>query len=116
MTQFDETILDHNALQELREDLEDAFQGFVQTFIRGAREGLALMAAALDSNDLVEVARQAHALQGTVGYLGARRLSAQLQALQESAQGGNARSLAGILAAETEDFSDLEKQIVEFMS
>ncbi len=113
MTKYEQTILDRQALRELHEDLGDAFQAFVQTLLGNARESLTLMGASLNSNDIVEVGRQAHALKGTVGYLGAMRLCAQLQTLQELAEAGNPAPMTGILATATVDFVALEKQLQE---
>ncbi len=113
LRKYDKTILDRQALQELHEDLGDDFQAFVQTFLGTAREGLTVMGTALHGNDIVQVGRQAHALQGTVGYLGAMRLYAQLQALQELADAGSPDPMAEILAAATTDFIELEKQLEE---
>ena len=114
LTMHDETILDRQALQELREDLEGAFLEFVQTVLGSARETLAAIGTALGSKDIVEVGRQAHALKGNVGYLGALRLSAQMEALQGLALAGNTEPMAGILTAALTDFSELEVQVLEF--
>jgi len=115
LRKYDETILDRQALQELHEDLGDAFQAFVQTFLGTAREALTVMSTALNSNDIVKVGRQAHALKGTVGYLGAMRLCAQLQTLQELADAGSPDPMAEILAAASVDFIELEKQLEEIL-
>ena len=112
---YDVTILERQALQELSEDLGDAFQDFVPTILGNARETLAAIGTALGSNDFVEVGRQAHALKGAVGYLGALRLSGQMQALQELAKAEDPDPMAGILTAALTDFIELEAQVLEFI-
>lgn len=112
MTEPEVTILDHQALAELREDLESDFEAFVRTFLDHARQALCDMDVALGHNDAADTGRQAHALKGSAGYLGAQRLAAQLEVLQQLGQAGEAAPMAGILAAASADFEELKIQLL----
>ena len=113
MTEHQDTILDPLVLQELREDLEDAFDGFVQKFLGNARESLAMMVTAAQRGESEAVGHQAHALKGTAGYLGAVKLCAQLEKLQQTAKDRDRDLMSGILAAASADFEVLETQLLE---
>ncbi len=106
-----DTILDMEALEELREDLEDAFDGFVQNFFGNARKALTDMDAALETGQAEQAGQLAHSLKGTAGYLGAVRLSARLEALQGMAKAGNHEPMAGVVAQVHKELEVLESAL-----
>ncbi len=107
MTGHQDTILDLQALQELREDLEDAFVAFVQNFLITGRESIAKINQCLLSGATEDARQIAHSLKGSAGYLGAVRLSAQLEGLQLMAAKGEADSMLGALQTLRNDFEVL---------
>ncbi len=116
MTKPQALQLDRQVLAELREDLDDAFAGFVQTFMRNGRLTLAHIAEALESDQPEEVARLAHSLKGTAGYLGATGLSSRLENLQFMVNHSQMDHLAGEHARAVQEFAELEAQLVEILS
>ena len=80
---------DDEALEELRDDLGEAFDGFVDGFFANAASELAALEAGLARGDLDEAGERAHKLKGTAGYLGAAGLSDCLARLQRSAAAGD---------------------------
>lgn len=77
--------LDEQALTELREDLGDAFAGFVSQFIATADAAFDQIDSLLERGDGAGVVEQAHCMRGTAGYLGALTLWQALEALQQAA-------------------------------
>lgn len=77
--------LDEQALAELREDLGDAFPGFVRQFIATADAAFDEIDRLLAGGDGAGAAAQAHMIRGTAGYLGALTLGQALDALQQAA-------------------------------
>jgi HPt (histidine-containing phosphotransfer) domain-containing protein len=93
---------DDEALEELRDDLGEAFDEFAAGFFANATAELQALQAGLAAGGLGEAAERAHKLKGTAGYLGAVGLSDCLAQLQRSAEAGDTER-AGRLAAEAVD-------------
>ena len=107
MAGHQDTILDRQALQELREDLEDDFEEFVRKFLTTGRESIAEINEYLQSGATEEARRIAHSLKGSAGYLGAVKLSTQLENLQQMAAKGGADPMLVVLLTVRDDFEVL---------
>lgn len=89
-----QTVLDQAQLDELRDDLGDAFGGFVNSFLGAMHAGLDELRGGLAAGDLTVVAKTAHRLKGSAGYLGTVALAQHLAELERLARDGEAAGAA----------------------
>lgn len=81
-----EPEFDDEALNELRDDLEDEFDTFVASFLSALQQGVDSMRREAANADYGAVSETAHGLKGTAGYLGASALVSRLGELQRDAR------------------------------
>jgi len=91
------SVLDHSMIEELR-GLDDG-QGavlaqLVQLFVGGAPERLAAMQAALAQGDFEQLSRHAHSLKSSAANLGAARMAACCQRLEDAGRSPAGREQA----------------------
>ena len=80
--------LDDDALEELEQDLGEAFTPFMNEFLDAMPRALDEVDAALSAADGAAAAAHAHRMKGTAAYLGAQALAAGLGELQHAAERG----------------------------
>lgn len=80
--------LDDDALEELEQDLGEAFTQFLNNFLEAMPHALDAVDAALSAGDGAAAAAHAHRMKGTAAYLGADALAACLGELQHAAEHG----------------------------
>jgi len=71
----DQPHLDTEALEELRDVMEDEFNSLIETFITDADKKLVALKEAIDANDASEVGKVSHSFKGSCSNIGAPMLS-----------------------------------------
>ena len=108
--------LDESQLAELREDLGDAFAGFVDGFREMARGLPAEIDADLARGALADAAARAHKLKGTAGYLGAVKVADSLARLQRAAETGDLEESRSLVTVLEGNLAALEPRLAAFTS
>jgi len=85
--------VDIEALEMLKEVMEDEFQLLIDTFVQDSTDRLVTLREALASGDADEVRRAAHSFKGSSSNIGAGPLSEICFALEE---GGRTNQLDGL--------------------
>ncbi|GLQ32342.1 Hpt domain-containing protein [Litoribrevibacter albus] len=67
--------LDIEALEELRDVMEDEFDCLIETFITDADKKLVALKAAIEANDPSEIGKVSHSFKGSCSNIGAPYLS-----------------------------------------
>lgn len=84
--------LDHEALAELKEVMQDDFQILISTFLSDSRERIRALQVALADSDAASFAKAAHSFKGSCINMGAPRLG---ELCLEAERKGREGSLAG---------------------
>jgi CheY-like chemotaxis protein len=76
--------------REMREvGVEDAVDGILDVFVKGAEQRIAALTATLVAGGTPEIKRAAHAFKSSAGTIGANRLAAVLDEMETAAEAGN---------------------------
>jgi two-component system, sensor histidine kinase and response regulator len=102
MPALDRETLDR--LHEMSRPGSDLVAEVIAIFLHDAPERLAALRGSTDRGDASELARVAHALKGSAGQLGARRVQALSARLEEIGRARTMESAAGLV-------SELEKEL-----
>lgn len=105
-------VLDRNTLDSIRglgqPGAPDPVAELCALFFEDMEGRLTRIRRAMGAGDRAEVARQAHAMKGTAGNLGARRMYQAARRLEAQARGGEpAGELAAELSLELERFREV---------
>jgi len=90
-------IIDNNAIDELREIMEDDFADLVGTLLRDMPLQLADIQAAVDRGDAETLYRTAHKLKSGSGSIGAPQLSELARQLELLGRSGDLTDVAPVL-------------------
>lgn len=85
--------LDTDALEELRDVMEDEFDCLIETFITDADKKLVALRAAIDADDAAEVGKVSHSFKGSCSNIGAPYLS---ELCRESEDKGRNQDISNI--------------------
>jgi len=89
----DQPHLDTEALEELRDVMEDEFNSLIETFITDADKKLVALKEAIDANDASEVGKVSHSFKGSCSNIGAPQLS---DLCRQSEDKGRGMDISGI--------------------
>lgn len=81
--------LDHTAIEELRDLLEEAFDDLIETYLNDAPEKVEGLARAAQAGDTAAVYQFAHSLKSSSANVGALWLSEIASDLEELSRSGN---------------------------
>ena len=83
--------------REMREvGVEDAVDGILDVFVQAADERIAAVTAALAAGSAPAIKRAAHAFKSSAGTIGAKRLAASLDQMEEAAAAGDIALARGL--------------------
>ncbi len=89
--------LDVNALDQLRSldapGSTELFRRLVETFVNETPMQLARLEDAIAAQDWTQASKQAHAVKGSAGNFGARRLVALCLEIEQAGKAGNAEAV-----------------------
>jgi HPt (histidine-containing phosphotransfer) domain-containing protein len=111
MTNADESVIDSETLQGLRElagDDTSFLPQMIDLYLKTATEKFPVLEAHLSSGRLKEVASICHQLKSSSGNLGALTLGKYFEAVEMSALGGNAGGAAAEFAKAKGEFPRVE--------
>jgi histidine phosphotransfer protein HptB len=93
-------LLDMNALEEMREVMEEEFSDLIHTYLENVATQLGTMRQALSDNDAEALHKEAHMLKSTCGFIGAKQLVGLMTNLETCGRQGRL-SEARVLMDET---------------
>lgn len=102
------THLDREILQTLQEVMEGQFPELINTFLNDSEERIRSLQKALATRDQEAVRRQAHSFKGSCNNLGAVRLAAFCQVMEEGGREGKLDGLENELVNIQQEFSQLK--------
>ena len=105
--------LDTEALDTLKEVMEDEFQLLIDTFIQDSSERLVNLQGALQRDDAEEVRRLAHSFKGSSGNIGAPHLSELCAQVEASGREAQLAGVASTLAAIETEFAAVKEELAQ---
>jgi CheY-like chemotaxis protein/HPt (histidine-containing phosphotransfer) domain-containing protein len=109
-------VLDAGVIAELR-NLQsgadsDFFNHLIDLFIQETPQRLAAIRAVVTSSDPAGLAREAHALKGSSAHLGASRMHALCEILEEQGHGGSTERASALLSVLEEEFTRVREALI----
>jgi len=109
------SVIDASVIAELR-GLQspanpDFFNHLIDLFINETPRRLAGIKAAVTGSNAAALAQEAHALKGSSAHLGARRMDALCEILEEQGRAGSINGAPGLLAALEEEFARVREAL-----
>ncbi len=89
--------LDKELLSELREIMEDEFPSLIETFLVESEKQYLAVQGAWQAQDLDELRREAHALKGSCGNVGALALNSLCADIERKAHEGETAGIEEML-------------------
>ncbi len=95
----DQPHLDHEALTELRDVMEDEFDTLINTFLEDSVERLSRLRSAVQQGDAVAYTKAAHSFKGSCINIGAPLLAEQCQQAERQGREGDLSASDGQITA-----------------
>lgn len=109
-----DTTLDLNTLNELREMLEEGLDELLAEYLDDTPNQIEQLRSAVNAGDIAAIASVGHALKGSSGNLGVNALYLLCQTLEQEAKGGSVADAAGSLAQIEAAFSRAKEDIAAY--
>ena len=106
--------LDEGALEQLRLDFEEEFDGLLVTFLESTPELIQALGRALAASDAATVRIHAHGLRSSVAGFGAIRLSKLAKRLEDDAAENNLVDAAWQLTAIEEEYTNVAAALLPY--
>jgi HPt (histidine-containing phosphotransfer) domain-containing protein len=108
--------LSYDALNSLKEVMEDDFGFLIDTFIKDSEDRLTTLHELVGGDDVDAIRRAAHSFKGSCSNLGALRLASLCSALERKALDRNIADLAVDLAEIEEAFLIVKQMMLDFLA
>jgi HPt (histidine-containing phosphotransfer) domain-containing protein len=108
--------LSYDALNSLKEIMEDDFNFLIETFIQDSQDRLEKLRGLVGSDDLDSVRRAAHSFKGSCSNLGALRLASLCAALERKAFVNDVVDLRIDLAEIEKEFLIVHQKMLDFIA
>jgi len=108
--------LSYDALNSLKEIMEDDFNFLIDTFIQDSQDRLEVLHGLVGSNDFDAIRRASHSFKGSCSNLGALRLASLCAALERKALEKEVASLSPDLAEIEEEFLVVQQMMLDFIA
>lgn len=112
---MEEEHLDHEALAELKEVMEDDFQILLSAYLSDSEMRIRALQAALHRNDPDQYAKAAHSLKGSCINIGAMRLGTFCSQAEATGRAGKLNDAPANLSAIEAEFSIVSKQLSPYL-
>lgn len=112
---MEEEHLDHEALAELKEVMEEDFPILLGTYLSDSEMRIRALQTALHSNDPDQYAKAAHSLKGSCINIGAMRLGAFCNLAETIGRAGNLNDAPANLSAIEAEFAIVAKQLSPYL-
>ncbi len=100
--------LDYEALNTLKDVMEDDFELLIETFIQDSNERLQKLQAIINSANSDLIRRSAHSFKGSSSNIGAMTLSGLCATMEKKAMAGNFEDMEVDLRAIESEFQQVE--------
>lgn len=108
--------LSYDALNSLKEVMEDDFNFLIETFIQDSETRIATLQSLVGRDDFDATRRAAHSFKGSCSNLGALRLSSLCAAAERRALDKDLSQLDTDLAGIKEEFEIVKKMMLDFIT
>ncbi len=108
--------LDHEALAELREVMDDDFQILITTFLADSRERLRSLRDALDAGDAATFSKAAHSFKGSCINIGAPALGALCLEAEQLGRGGDLAGAPALIARIEAEFEKVRELLTDYVT
>jgi histidine phosphotransfer protein HptB len=107
--------LDYDALNTLKEIMEDDFVLLVETFIQDSSLRLQTLHDLMGSSDYDAIRRAAHSFKGSCSNIGALRLTSLCSAVERKGFAGSAEAMNEDIALIEEEFTLIHKMLLDYL-
>jgi len=107
--------LDYDALNALKDIMEDDFGFLIETFIKDSRERLSTLNGLIGTENSDGIRRAAHSFKGSCSNLGALRLASLCASVERNALAFNFATVAEDVAVIQQEFLVVEKSLKDFL-
>ncbi len=107
--------LDYDAVNVLKEVMEDDFALLIETFLTDSRSRIATLQSLMHSTDGDAIRRAAHSFKGSCSNLGAVQLASLCGSLEQKALDSNFGSFAEDLRCIEEEFAVIQKMLLDYL-
>jgi HPt (histidine-containing phosphotransfer) domain-containing protein len=107
--------LDYDALNTLKDVMEDDFGFLIQTFLQDSNERIATLHELLDGENADLIRRTVHSFKGSCSNLGALRLASLCSVVEHKALEQNFASLPGDVVEIEQEFLLVKQMMLDFL-
>ena len=107
--------IDYDALNALKEVMEDDFGFLIETFIQDSHDRLAKLQSLVGSADADAIRRAAHSFKGSCSNMGTLRLASLCAAVESRAVEGSLTDLSLYTVDIEEEFLLIKQMLLDFM-
>ena len=107
--------LDHEALAELREVMDDDFQILIATFLSDSQERVRTLRSALEAGDAEAFAKAAHSFKGSCINIGAPLLGRLCLEAEQLGRSGALSSGADLIDRIETEFAEVRRALADYM-
>jgi len=107
--------LDYDALNSLKDVMEDDFGFLIETFIQDSNTRLIKFGELLNDSEADQIRRTAHSFKGSCSNLGALRLASLCSNLERKALNQDLETLPADLAEIQEEFILVKQMMLDFL-
>ncbi len=107
--------IDYDALNALKEVMEDDFLLLVETFLADSKSRVASLQSLLHSTDSDAIRRAAHSFKGSCSNLGVLHLASLCGSLEHKALASNIENFAEDLRGIEEEFALIQKMLADYL-
>jgi histidine phosphotransfer protein HptB len=107
--------LDYDALNALKEVMDDDFGFLIETFILDSNDRLTKLQALVGNTDIDMIRRTAHSFKGSCSNLGALRLASLCAAVERKALNQDLASLANDVTEINDEFITIKQMMLDFL-
>jgi HPt (histidine-containing phosphotransfer) domain-containing protein len=107
--------LDYDALNSLKDVMEDDFGFLIETFIQDSNARLIKLSGLLDGNEADQIRRTVHSFKGSSSNLGALHLTSLCSSLERKALNHDFSTLAADFAEIEEEFLFVKQKMLDFL-
>lgn len=108
--------LDHEALAELKEVMDDDFQILISTFLSDSRERVRALREALEHRDSETFAKAAHSFKGSCINIGAPRLGQLCLDAERQGRSGDLSDAPALLDAIESEFESVDHALMDYVT
>jgi len=111
----EDSHLDHEALSELQEVMDDEFDILISTYLQDSRERIGHLEEASASGDAESYTKTAHSLKGSCINIGAPRLGELCYAAEQSGKAGDLSAAGNQVAAIAAEFAVVTRDLEAYL-